>query len=66
MIYGYNEEARRIAKKYVESSENMFKRIGKMWEKYNVLTGDNDVVGDYYNREMLGRTAGVYLFCKTI
>lgn len=62
--YGYKADARRIAQKYMHAAEKMYEQTGTVWEKYNVLTGGNDTVGDYKSREMLGWSAGVYLFAK--
>lgn len=62
--YGYKEDAKRIAQKYIDVTEKMFKETGELWEKYNVLTGDNNTEADYKSRLMLGWTAGVYLYAK--
>ena len=62
--YGYQTEAIRVAEKYIRAMERMFERTGCLWEKYNVLTGDNDTVSDYQSRVMIGWTAGVYIFAK--
>ena len=64
MQYGYTQDAVRIAKKYVDATEKMFENTGKLWEKYNVLTGENKTTADYQPREMLGWSAGVYLYAK--
>lgn len=62
--YGYMESARRIASKYVYMVEINFEKTGKLWEKYNVVTGDLNVSNEYEMPVMLGWTAGVYLFMK--
>mgnify|MGYP004553641357 FL=1 len=62
--YGFKEDARRVAQKYVSIMETLFEKTGTLWEKYNVLTGNKDAVGDYGERIMLGWSAGVYLFAK--
>ena len=39
----------------------VFAAHGKLFEKYNGLTGDIDAVSEYGTPEMLGWTAGVYM-----
>ncbi len=58
---GLQEDAARIAHKYVNLVETVFENTGKLWEKYNVLDGNAQAVGEYGTPEMLGWTAGVYL-----
>ena len=58
------EDAKRIAKKYVDLVESVFEKKGKFFEKYNVLIGTEDAVSEYGTPEMLGWTAGVYLALK--
>ena len=55
------EVANRIAQKYLKTVEKVFERTGKLWEKYNALSGDIDVVSEYDTPEMMGWTAGVYM-----
>lgn len=62
--YGYSDEAKRIARKYAKLIECNFEIHGKMFEKYNGLTGGIDAVSEYGTPEMLGWTAGVYMECK--
>lgn len=64
MPYPYTDDAKRAAKKYIDVSEKMYEKTGVMWEKYNVLTGDSNTAADYKSREMLGWSAGVYLYAK--
>ncbi len=59
--YGYEKEAERIAKKYTTLIEKNFDAHGKLFEKYNGLTGDIDAISEYGTPEMLGWTAGVYM-----
>lgn len=59
--YGYDTESARIAKKYTALIEKNFVTYGKLFEKYNGLTGDIDAVSEYGTPEMLGWTAGVYI-----
>lgn len=62
--YGYEKDAMRIAKKYVELVEENFEKTENLWEKYNIVTGGLDVSEEYEMPTMLGWTAGVYLFMK--
>lgn len=62
--YPYTDDAKRAAEKYIDVSEKMYEKTGVMWEKYNVLTGDSNTAADYKSREMLGWSAGVYLYAK--
>ena len=62
--YGFIEDAKRIAKKYVDLVDTNFEKTGGLWEKYNAVTGGIDAVSEYGTPEMMGWTAGVYLYCK--
>lgn len=66
MNYGFEADAKRIAQKYVDATERLYNKTGKLWEKYNVETGNLDVVDEYGTPEMLGWSAAVYLLCKDI
>lgn len=59
--YGYKEEARRIAEKYVLLVEKTYKETGNLWEKYNVIEGNVNVTGEYEMPAMMGWSAGTYL-----
>lgn len=58
--YGYEEEALRIAKKYVQLVERCFEQTENFWEKYNVVEGNVEVTDEYKMPAMLGWTFGVY------
>lgn len=65
--YGYREEAERIARKYVDLVESCFAQTGHLWEKYNVVKGNAEVVDEYQMPTMLGWTFGVYYrFCQLL
>jgi alpha,alpha-trehalase len=38
--YGFIEDAKRIAKKWLDMNKKVFKLTGKFWEKYNVVNGN--------------------------
>ncbi|MCQ2450505.1 MAG: alpha,alpha-trehalase [Clostridia bacterium] len=64
--YGYVEDAKRVAKKYVDLIERNFEKTGNLWEKYNVVTGGIDIAdessdGHKTMPSMMGWTAGVYI-----
>lgn len=60
------EDAVRIAKKYVALVEKCFAETGHLWEKYNVLEGTSNAVGEYGTPKMLGWSAGVYKTLKNL
>ena len=63
---GYNEDAMRLAKQYVDLIERVEAQTGQLWEKYNADTGSTDVAAEYKMPPMMGWTAGIYLKCKTL
>jgi alpha,alpha-trehalase len=65
--YGYREDAFRIARKYCDLVESCYEQTGHLWEKYNVVKGNAEVVDEYTMPTMLGWTFGVYVyFCKLL
>lgn len=63
--YGYFEDAKRIAKKYVSLAESVFLKTNNFWEKYNVVEGNINVSNEYDMPPMMGWSAGVYLALKS-
>jgi alpha,alpha-trehalase len=59
--YGYDQDATRIADKYLAAVAGLFDKTGNLWEKYNVSDGSLQAVCEYDNPEMLGWTAGVFV-----
>lgn len=59
--YGYEEDAKRIARKFVNTVERCFAQTGHLWEKYNMLDGSVNVQNEYDMPPMLGWTFGVYV-----
>ncbi len=57
---GLKEDAKRLAKKYVDAIESIFEKSGHLWEKYNANTGGLEVFDEYEQPKMLGWTAGTY------
>lgn len=65
--YGYREDALRIARKYVDLVRRCYEQTGHLWEKYNVVEGNAEVVDEYKMPTMLGWTFGVYYhFCQLL
>lgn len=62
MNVGCAEDARRIAKKYIDVVERNFDKTGKTWEKYDALSGEIAVTSEYPTQEMLGWTAAIYRY----
>ena len=61
--YGFMDDAKRIAEKYVAVVDKNFATTENLWEKYNVLTGEISTAKEYKSPEMMGWSAGVYLYC---
>lgn len=57
---GLNADAKRIAGKYVDVVRNIFDETGRLWEKYDALTGKIAVTSEYETMPMMGWTAAVY------
>ena len=62
--YGFTDEAKRIANKYLALFEKVFDETGSLWEKYNVEEGNDNVSAEYTMPPMMGWTAAAYLSCK--
>lgn len=60
--YGFRDEARRIAGKYVETVVATFGRTGNLWEKYDVRDGSVGVSDEYEMPAMLGWSAGTFVY----
>lgn len=58
---GREDDAKRIAKKYVDSIVDIYNATGQLWEKYNVAEGSVNVKNEYpMPGEFMGWTAGVF------
>jgi len=64
--YGFDEDAERIAAKYVATVERNFAATGQLWEKYNAVTGGIDVGDEYAMPPMMGWTAGTYIYARDV
>lgn len=61
MKYGYIEDAKRIAIKYLDTTLSIYENTGKLWEKTDAETGDVNNV-EYSAAAMLGWTAGTFVY----
>ena len=59
--YGFADDARRIAEKYIAVADKVFEETGNLWEKYNVVEGSSNVCDEYKMPAMMGWSAGVFL-----
>ena len=62
---GLEEDAARIKTKYINVVDVNFEKSGKLWEKYNVATGEVSNT-EYESPSMMGWTAGVYRYLKEV
>lgn len=58
--YGYEADAKRIAKKFLGLMEKSFAETGHLWEKYDVVKGSAEALAEYETPAMLGWTYGTY------
>lgn len=61
MNYGFQWEAMRIAKKFLDLNKKIFKETGKMWEKYNVVHGTIGTQERYPTQPGFGWTNAVFI-----
>lgn len=59
---GLYEDANRIAEKYLRTVDGNFKATGRLWKKYDAVSGGIGQSTEYETPEMLGWTAGVYVY----
>ena len=59
---GLAADAERIARKDVAAVTDCFGKTCSLWEKYDASTGGVSVTDEYETPQMLGWTAGVYLY----
>lgn len=60
--YGYTELANEIAKRWIQLNKDVFKRTGKLMEKYNVVDTHLEAGGgEYQGQDGFGWTNGVLL-----
>ena len=59
--YGYDEDAARIAGKYIDATLSLYRSTGKLWEKYDCTDASMPLDKEYDTPEMMGWTAGVFV-----
>jgi alpha,alpha-trehalase len=59
--YGFETDAHRVAKKYLDLNYAIFKQTGELWEKYDVVNGHIGLRGRYPTQPGFGWTNGVFL-----
>lgn len=60
--YGFTDLAARLRQAWLRSNETVFRKTGKMTEKYDVWNNDAEASGgEYPNQDGFGWTNGVYL-----
>ncbi len=60
-LYGFKEQARRIAEKYIDTASRCFEISGELWEKYNVVSGAIDVKDEYKMPALMGWSAAAFV-----
>lgn len=60
--YGLKKDARRISGKYLSMVINSYNSTNNLWEKYNIVEGNVNVVNEYQMPTMIGWTAGVFVW----
>jgi alpha,alpha-trehalase len=61
MNYGFEEDAKRVAEKWVKLIEKFYRKNGKIYEKYNVVDGEMAKSERYQNQDGFGWTNAVFL-----
>lgn len=59
--YGYYDDAKRIAQKYMRLVDKVFDETGNLWEKYNVVEGNLNIPLNRSLPPMMGWSAAVYI-----
>ena len=61
MNYGFQQDAERIAKKFIDLNKKIFLRTGKFWEKYDVVKCDIGKSERYPTQSGFGWTNAVFV-----
>lgn len=64
--YGYIEDAKRIAKKYIALLEKSYAETGHTWEKYDIVAGSSEATNEYTQLPMIGWNFGTYMYLQNI
>lgn len=61
--YGFDDTAEELKNRWLALNDDVFKKTGKMMEKYNVVDPDSAAGGgEYPNQDGFGWTNGIYLW----
>jgi alpha,alpha-trehalase len=63
LSYGFENDADRIAGKFINLVVRNFQKTHNLWEKYNIRDGSTNTLDEYEMPAFLGWTAGVFNFC---
>ena len=64
--YGYIEDGRRIARKFVNMMERCFEKTGHTWEKYDIVSGTSEATNEYEQLPMTGWNYGTYIYLQSV
>ena len=64
--YGFDDEAQRVARKYLNVAELNFEKYGRLWEKYDGVVGEISQTKEYETPPLMGWSAATYIFCDKI
>ena len=59
--YGFYTDSERITRKWIDLNTDVFEQEGKFFEKYNVISGNQNIKTCYPGQDGFGWTNGVYL-----
>jgi len=59
--YGFKEDAKRLALKWIDLNQSVFAKTGKFWEKYNVVDGCEGKSGRYPTQKGFGWTNAIFV-----
>ncbi len=59
--YRYREDAERLAGKWLDTCASVFRKTGKLWEKYDVVNQRVSRIGRYETQAGFGWTNGVFV-----
>ena len=61
MNYGYEQDAKRLAEKWLNLNADIFEKTGKFWEKYDVVKCDKGRTGRYADQTGFGWTNAIFI-----
>ena len=61
MNYGFQDDARRLAKKYLDLCQSVFRKTGFFWEKYNVVSCEPGSSERYDTQTGFGWTNAIFI-----